>query len=159
MILHRIGGNRHINDLSGEGASLNGGRWNRVGVSVLYTSSSVALSAWEYFVHLARDINIADNAFSHVTIEVPDGSVLELSERALSFSFLRLNEGEGLWTITDEWIREGQYLCMKVPSVVVPGDFNYLVDPKHPLAVPDSYRIVGIVPFSFDDRAFNRTLR
>lgn len=159
MILHRIGGNRHINDLSGEGASLNGGRWNRVGVPVLYTSLSVALSAWEYFVHLESDIKIADNAFSQVTIEVPDGSVLELSERTLSFSFLQLNEGEGLWTITDKWIREGRYLCMKVPSVVVLGEFNYLVNPKHPLAVPDSCRIVEVVPFSFDDRAFNRTLK
>ena len=48
MRLFRIAKNRYISDLSGTGARANGGRWNRVGVGLLYTSPSRALATVEY---------------------------------------------------------------------------------------------------------------
>ena len=38
--------------LIGEGARLNGGRWNSPGTTVVYTSGSLALAALENLVHL-----------------------------------------------------------------------------------------------------------
>ena len=37
MRLFRIAKTRYISDLSGAGTRANGGRWNRVGVGLLYT--------------------------------------------------------------------------------------------------------------------------
>lgn len=34
--------------------------------------------------------------------------------------------------IGDAWVRENQSLVLKVPSVVVPPEHNYLINPRHP---------------------------
>jgi len=39
---------------------------------------------------------------------------------------------------------------MKVPSVIVPNDFNYLLNPLHPKA--SQVKLVNQQPFSFDER-------
>ncbi|MBM2839324.1 MAG: family phosphorylase, partial [Deltaproteobacteria bacterium] len=51
MDLFRIAKTKYINDLSGNGARVYGGRWNEKGVAVIYTSESRALAALEFLVH------------------------------------------------------------------------------------------------------------
>ena len=48
MDVYRIGKNKYIKDLSGDGARLYGGRWNYQGYRVLYASESLALAILEY---------------------------------------------------------------------------------------------------------------
>ena len=74
MFVFRISGKKYILDLSGKGAELNGGRWNEIGVPVLYTGANLAVSATEYFVHLGPKIRLNENNFGRITIDVPDGT-------------------------------------------------------------------------------------
>ena len=43
-------------------------------------------------------------------------------------------------------------MVLKVPSVVVPGDFNYLLNPAH--AEFYKVKIKSVEPFNFDERLF-----
>jgi RES domain-containing protein len=51
MIVYRIARANYIRDLSGIGSRLYGGRWNRKGTGIIYTSETRALATLEYLVH------------------------------------------------------------------------------------------------------------
>ncbi len=55
--------------------------------------------------------------------------------------------------IGDEWIARKASLILRVPSAIVPNDYNYLVNPQHPLFSLD--RIAAAERFHFDDRLAN----
>jgi RES domain-containing protein len=152
MLVFRIGGNQFINDLSGTGAYLVGGRWNRQGTYVLYTGANIALCAWEYWVNLPPVIDLAPGAFSRITIEVPDSEILEVSKAALPPTWPA--KDELLFELTEIWLQEGRHLCMKVPSAVIDGEFNYLINPAHRLA--DQVQITETVIYNFDERAYRQ---
>ena len=74
----RICKTRHLaTALSGEGARLNGGRWNSPGLPAVYTSSSLSLATLEVLVHL-EDPELLANLFSWFPLEIPDGVDLGL---------------------------------------------------------------------------------
>lgn len=54
----------------------------------------------------------------------------------------------------DSWLRDGNSLLLRVPSVVVKAEQNYLVNPMHPDML--SIRITDIAPLSFDKRLFKK---
>jgi len=56
--------------------------------------------------------------------------------------------------VGDKFIKAGKFLVLRVPSVVVPGDFNYLINPWHKEF--STIKIVTAEPFSFDERLFKR---
>lgn len=154
MQVYRIATSEYIHDLSGYGAKLNGGRWNREGIAVLYTGSSIALCAWEYFVHLPETVTLKQNTFSVATIELPDSSVKLLPTLELPPDWE--NQTSVLRDITDAWLREEAFLALQVPSAVISGEFNYLLNPSHPLFKFVTLQLVE--PFSFDRRAFDKKL-
>ena len=100
MNVFRIANSEYIHDLSGYGAKLNGGRWNREGVAVLYTGSSIALCAWEYWVHLPETITLNQNAFSVATIRIPAASIHSITVSDLPADWE--TEVDVLFDITDK---------------------------------------------------------
>src|SRR3954451_490341 len=81
MIVYRVGKSKYASDLTGEGATLYGGRWNNKLVGCLYTSESRALAVLEYSVN----VNIEDiaRALSITSIEIPDQIIKTLNEQDL----------------------------------------------------------------------------
>jgi RES domain-containing protein len=154
MQVYRIASNEYIHDLSGYGAKLNGSRWNREGVAVLYTGSSIALCAWEYWVHLPPAITLLQNAFSVATIEIPDTSILTIKATDLPTDW-ETDEGV-LFPITDAWIEENKHLVMQVPSAIIQNEWNYLINPLHALFT--KVLLKSVAPFAFDKRAFGKAL-
>ncbi|MBO0936132.1 RES family NAD+ phosphorylase [Fibrella sp. HMF5335] len=99
-------------------------------------------------------LTLKQNAYSVVTIEIPNSSIKSLAANELPPDW---KEQAGiLFDITDAWIREEAYLVMQVPSAVISGEFNYLLNPAHPLF--DSVMVQSVEPFSFDRRAFDKKL-
>ena len=145
MRLFRMARRRFADDLSGTGARLAGGRWNSVGNSVLYTSMSISLALCEYLVNSKIKQSPADMCV--ITIEAPDDSLKTVSDPALLESrILTIDAG-------DKWIRSGETLCLKVPSKVVPLEFNVLVNPSHQMF--GKIKVISIDGFSFDERFFS----
>ncbi len=147
MKAYRIARKHFARDLSGLGAELFGGRWNSIGISMLYLSESIALAMAEALVHLPNPLPPIFHEL--VTVEVPDASPMQ----QLPFTDdLPLANSQKMG---DDFVKKEEYLLLKVPSVVVPHSYNYLVNPRHPLA--STTKIVHTEAFLFDARLRTRT--
>ncbi len=136
-------------ELDGEGSRLHGGRWNSEGVSVIYTSSTLALTALEYLVHV--DIEDAPDDLVAMAIDVPDDAGEEIvAVDDLPGDWNQLPDHPASARIGDQWAAEGTALLLRVPSAVVPEESNLLINPDHPRA--GDVRVVSTRPFAFDSR-------
>ena len=153
MILYRLSKQHHINDLSGKGAELYGGRWNTKGVAILYTAESRALAAIEIAVHIPLGIIPAGHYLA--TIQLPDVErmamidITDLPQHWDSHPFMRMTQGIG-----NSFIKEGRHLALRVPSATVKGDHNYLINPNHPDF--NQVKIISTELFEFDIRLFKK---
>lgn len=130
MKVFRIAKKNYINDLSGEGARLYGGRWNKKGSAVLYTSGSRSLATVEYLVHLPMSIMANDVCIAE--IEIPDsGSIQTVEISSLPDLWMSYPSPNDLAEIGDIWKQRSTDLILKVPSAVVKNEWNYLINPEH----------------------------
>lgn len=118
-------------DVSGAGAEKTGGRWNRIGNPVLYTSPSIALACLETVVHLGVSA-LPLNRFL-VRLEVPDSvwaKRMTLNPAPVGWEA----EPAGAMSLDagDHWLASLDSALLLVPSVIVPEEFNVLVNPVHP---------------------------
>lgn len=113
---------------SGEGARLFGGRWNRVGQSVIYTAESRSLALLEMLVQdeplRAHYVLIPAYLPRSVSVEICDTTALQRGWRTTAAS-------ESLKEIGGEWLRQLRTCVLIVPSAVVPAEFNFLINPLH----------------------------
>ncbi len=115
---------------TGEGASLNGGRWNSPGYAVVYTSSSLSLATLEVLVHLEDPAAFA-NLFSWIPIEIPEALVERIDPATLPDAWAHDEINIASRSIGDSWLRSMQSAVLAVPSVITPGEWNYLLNPGH----------------------------
>ena len=151
MVLYRISNCNYAGDLSGTGARLYGGRWNSEGKSMLYTASSRALAALEVLVHLPP--LLVPNNFCLTEIEVPENSIYTLDLVLLPANWRDISPPITLRQLGDEFLKKCEKLVMKVPSSIVPAEYNYLLNPLHPEA--SKAKVINREPFSFDERLLN----
>lgn len=134
---------------NGEGARLAGGRWNLTGTPVVYLSETLSLAALELFVHLP--ISARSLALVAFEVGVPDGVKIEaLDEDRLPRVWREEPAPEETQRIGNAWVEKGDTLLLRVPSVVVPTEHNYVMNPAH-----RDYAALKISrprPFSFDPR-------
>jgi RES domain-containing protein len=137
----------------GEGARLAGGRWNRRGTAVVYTSATLSLAVLEYFVHLPASAAPPD--LVAIPAEVPGSlSVTSIALASLPRGWRRYPAPEGLAELGSRWAVENRTAVLEVPSVVVPAERNYLLNPAHP-----DFRRIAVgkpEPFSLDFRMWKR---
>ncbi len=149
MEVFRLSKKQFARDLSGRGAELAGGRWNSKGVPVLYTAQSRALCTAELAVHLP--LQIVPKDYQLITITIPDDTPFFQPKR-LPRDWNSLPHSDSTQKIGDQFITKNQFLMMKVPSVVVQGDFNYVINPFHSLF--SNVKIKKIESYRFDKRFF-----
>ena len=153
MKVYRLSKGKYKNDLSGKGAEIAGGRWNSKGVPVLYTSQSRALCATEIAVH--SPLGNVPSDYWIVTIEFPDTiEIPGLDASTLTPTWKSFPHTHTTQAIGDAFIREGKFMVLQVPSAVITGDFNYLLNPNH--ALFKKAKIVSTELFEFDQRLFIR---
>jgi len=131
MIVYRLARHKYARDLSGKGAELTGGRWNSRGVPMLYTGESRALCTVEVSVHVP--LGIMPDDYHLIQILIPDElHMIEVDPDKLDDNWKSIPHHHSTQQIGDKWAIEKQSAILTVPSVVVPGDFNYLINPMHP---------------------------
>ena len=150
MITYRLTKAKYASNLSGTGAMLAGGRWNSRGVPVVYKSSSRALCVVEVAVHLP--LGLVPEDYVLVALTWQDLEVLKVDPGTLPDDWNALPHQDATQQIGDAWVKEGRYPVMQVPSAVVAGEFNYLINPAHPEA--RGVQIVSVEPFGLDRRLF-----
>jgi len=130
MILYRTAKIEHAGDLSGTGARIYGGRWNSKGVGAIYTSMSKSLAILEFYIHINR--SVLPKGFAIASIEVPDtSSVREIDINRLPKEWREYPAPYDLSAIGDEWARSGNTLLLRIPSAIVPSEWNILINPAH----------------------------
>ncbi|GGB07149.1 RES family NAD+ phosphorylase [Mucilaginibacter rubeus] len=148
MILYRITKCNYAADLSGTGARLYGGRWNSEGKPMLYLASSRSLAVLEVLVHL--DPLIIPGNYCLTEIEVPDSKIITVEVEQLPADWRDITGPVILRELGDAFLKKQEYLLMKVPSSIVPAEFNYLLNPLHSDAF--NIKLLKREPFSFDRR-------
>jgi RES domain-containing protein len=113
---------------TGEGAAENGGRWNSRGVAVVYTSGSRSLAALETLVHLNPPVH-----FKYVVIRVTfDGALVEtITPKSLPPDWRLEPPPHSCKRVGDTWVREARSALLAIPSIIIPGELNYLMNPAH----------------------------
>ncbi|MFV0531526.1 MAG: RES family NAD+ phosphorylase [Flavobacteriales bacterium] len=149
MEVFRLSKKRFAKDLIGKGAELAGGRWNSKGTAVLYTAQSRALCTAELAVHLP--LQIVPKDYQLITIEIPN-DIAYFEPKRLPKDWNSLPHSDSTQKIGDQFVVKNEFLMMKVPSVVVQGDFNYVLNPLHPLF--SKITIKKIESYRFDKRFF-----
>lgn len=148
MLVYRIGKTKHANDLSGEGAKINGGRWNHKAFPCVYTSESRALSLLEYTVN----INIEDipRALSVSTIEIPDSEILKIDEASLPGDWKQVPSPSSTKDFGTQFLKAGKKAIIQVPSSIIKEEYNYLLNPTHPES--KNFKILEIRDLIYDVR-------
>ena len=133
MLVFRLNPKKHsATPYSGLGSVSNPGRWNLLGVPMVYTSGTESLAFLELFVHLPTvTLRALDREYEVVAAEI------DKVDYAADIAHLA-HDWRDLTTIPTstqqlgtEWIKKG-HLVVSVPSAVFPSERNYLINPKHP---------------------------
>lgn len=116
---------------TGEGARINGGRWNSPGKAMVYTSSSLSLATLEVLVHL-EDPEVLGNLFSWASLEIPPDLLETLKPETLPAGWNDDESSRITRALGDAWLGSMRSAVLAIPSVVTPGEWNYLLNPAHP---------------------------
>ncbi len=114
----------------GEGARLHGGRWNPPGSPVVYAASSRALAALEVLAHLPRPLRAA--AFTLHRVEFDAAAVEEAAKDELPVDWMQFPPSRGPQEVGHAWLQRAAHPVLRVPSVLLPEEANYLLNPRHP---------------------------
>ena len=155
MRVWRLASARHA-AFDGEGARLAGGRWNLRGTPVVYASDSLALAALEYLVNV--DPETAPGDLAALRAAVPgEVTVKILAVDGLPRNWRSFPAPPELAVLGTRWAESLETAVFRVPSVVVPQESNFLLNPRH----PDFAKIVSQapIPFAFDSRVWRKQSR
>ena len=149
MIVYRITDCKFVNDLSGRGAALHGGRWNSKDTYVVYTAQSGALALLEAVVHIGK---VPASGYCMATIDIPDDSISSFPLEKLPSDWTTNPPPDYLRVIGDHFIRSNKYLALELPSVLMMEEHNYLLNPNHPAFA--KVKIISQRALRVDERLF-----
>ena len=149
MQVYRIAQKNFINDLSGEGARLFGGRWTHRGIPLLYTAESRSLATLELLVH-AQKLS-AVSSLSILTLEIPDKSKIDDIQKItkLPQGWQKYTSHPELQDTVSKWIASDGFI-LKVPSAIIKEESNFLINPRHKSM--KLLKILKIEDFILDER-------
>jgi RES domain-containing protein len=115
---------------SGKGARKFGGRWNSRGVAMVYTAGSASLAILEMLVNLQAPELM--KRYAIIPVAFDDALVSEVDPAALPKAWRKSPPPAAVQRIGDSWVTGGGSAVLRVPSAVVPSEWNYLLNPAHP---------------------------
>lgn len=129
MLLYRIIFSKYAESKFAPGDA---GRWNLEGERVLYTSTSPALAMSETMAHRLGQ-GFLSAGYSLITFEISDHIPYEEIKRSQLPEDWRLYSSYSVsQPLGSDWFNRKETLLLRVPSAVVPGDFNVVVNATHP---------------------------
>ncbi|MCF6296688.1 MAG: RES family NAD+ phosphorylase [Flavobacteriaceae bacterium] len=151
MQIFRLSRKKYASELSGIGASKSGNRWNSKGTEIIYCADSRALAMAEVSVHIALVTLPKD--FVMMEINIPEKiSIQTIKENNLPEDWNNFPHSSKTQKIGDDFIYSKKTCLLKVPSAVVKGDYNFLINPHHKDF--SKIKITNTSDFPFDRRIF-----
>lgn len=152
MRVFRIEREKYLDEtLLGVGASVtDANRWNSANTFLVYTSESRALAILEISVHLDLSEDLPTDRYI-LEIDIPEKvPFYELDTRDLPKRWDSKPPSLETQFIGDDFVRSNEAAVLKVPSAVIPEEFNFLINPAHPDSA--SIRVLSAKPLRFDQR-------
>ena len=142
-------------DLNGEGGRKAGARWHTAGSRIVYLAESPMAALVETLVHLEVESEETPDFYTLLKISVPDGlSIRSLNPPAESDWKHNL---ELTRRLGDAWLASLETSLARVPSVLAPQTWNYLLNPEHPDA--KMIEVAEVIKERFDNRLFRFSSR
>ena len=146
MIVYRITLEKWADKLKASGYPA---RWNSKGNFVIYTAASRALACLENVVH--RSGEGLNSLFKVVEIKIPDELEIEkVNVSTLTENWQDFTNFPYTQEIGDTWISRKSSTVLEVPSVIIPGEFNYIINQNHPGF--NKIKLLSVEDFIFDPR-------
>jgi RES domain-containing protein len=138
--------------LDGVGAALAGGRWNPVGVKMVYCAESLALAVLEVRVHLPIQQQ-PTAAFVGIELEILEEAIERPSKlpRNWKTAPTRSTEDTAARRFGARWVKEARSVALQLPSAIIPSESLFLLNPEHP-DFPKAVKIRRTLPVFFDPR-------
>lgn len=146
MRVYRISKTKYSEDLNGTGAKLYGGRWNPVGTPCIYTAESRALATLEYAVNV--NIDFIPRGLSICVFEIDDNQIHTIDIQKLPGNWRDNPTPLSTKEFGAEYFSKG-YSILKIPSVVIPEEWNYILNPNMDTL---DFELVEVRDFVFDLR-------
>ncbi len=149
MIIYRLCNEEYKDDISGTGAKLTGGRWNSVGVPVLYTTENISLAVLEILVN--TNTNLIPLSYYLIKLEIPE-TVLPFTITKEKLKKDWKDDIEYTKWMGTEFCKAGKALFLKVPSAVVDEEYNFIFNPL--LKDFKKLKVISAKNFHFDKRLY-----
>ena len=135
---------------SGDGSRRSGGRWNSRGYRAVYLADSLALATLEVMVHGVSYATLQN--YVCIVATIPKKIIQEVDLKSLPGNWREDLPLAEVRALGDRWLNEQKSAALKVPSAVIPVEFNYVLNPRH----KDFRKIEIAEPLSlaFDKRLF-----
>lgn len=128
MDVWRIAKEKYALDKLGTGARIAGGRWNSVNVPMIYTGMTIEIASFEKLVHLSGEL---PDDLVLVKISIPDDILIMDGTDGLPSNWDAFPSSAEAQAFGNDFIQQGAFMAMVVPSVVIPEARNVLINPNH----------------------------
>lgn len=146
MIVYRIAKKEYSIALKASGYAA---RWNQKGSFVIYTAESRSLACLENLVHRSGEGD--SNLYKVMLIQIPDSLEIEVIDvKNLKPGWQRIENYPYCQKMAADWLSGGNTAILKVPSVLVKNEFNFILNPNHPDF--KKIKLTGAEDFIFDPR-------
>lgn len=147
----RITDHKYANSaFSGEGARLWGGRFNSPGTPAVYTSGSLSLAVLEILVQINERSHLQNKVLFRA--DIPEKLIQTLSRNQLPDQWNHIPAAKSSQVYGDQWIASKKSPVLRVPSVVVPQEYNFVLNPLHQAF--GKIDISDVQPIPLDPRFF-----
>lgn len=127
MIVYRITLDKYAGKLIASGSPA---RWNSKDVKVIYAAESRALACLENVVH--RNSRGLKENFKSILIDISGHLKITLIKKEnLIPDWQLFTNMPYTQALGDEWVKDAKSAVLKVPSVIIPEEHNYLLNPAH----------------------------
>lgn len=150
VLLYRLTHRRYAIDISGTGASLSNGRWHKLGINILYSSTSLPMAILEIIPYKSL-LNIRD--FVVVQYSIPSNVLVDtVYDSDLPQNWRAFPANAETQEFGTEWVEKNENCILSVPSAVLPSERTFLLNPKN-----DRYKLLEIKevgPLPLDKRFY-----
>ncbi|HTM97472.1 MAG TPA: RES family NAD+ phosphorylase [Pedobacter sp.] len=106
-------------------------RWNRKGQYVIYAAESRSLATLEMVSH--RSGIMPKTSYQIIVIDIAEEEIKHVLISDLPGKWNKLAAYPALQKIGSDWYEDRETLILRVPSAIIPQEYNYIINTEHPL--------------------------